>query len=237
MQDAPPVEVLNTGHQSGRFDARPLQRRGMMHQLTETSRAWVLTEAVGENMPDGYRSVGHETRVGYGVGRWHLADDGVESLRTGPWKRGTSRRRSVDITWGLLEDKSTTATLLRFGGHLPAHLDDPDQEAANETALLAMGPLIRELIAEFAPDKSIGSLDFNRELTLARNRKLIERAMRGTGLDLIVPPKPTHHGRTIDGFLANAGDVTMLRPKPGYDHRGAVLHTRIRTHRQEPDQP
>lgn len=237
MRDQPQHDdvTFSDGHQSGRFDANDTQDRAMVDQLTAKCSVAVVTEARGlaRHFPAGWGVVGDETLIAFDSDVWDLLDHGIESAPTPAWRRGGSRRESVEFTWGLLRHRVTGETLLRVGGHLPAHLYLAAQRAANRAALLALGPILRRLIHEHRPDDFDLSCDFNRELRLKRNRDLIERSVRNIGIDvhLIVPPRPTLRLRKVEGFVARRGTCTMLDRKRGYDHRGIRRHSTNRNHR------
>jgi hypothetical protein len=148
-----------------------------------------------------------------------------------PWKRGNSPETTVEIEWALLKHRETGLRLLRFGGHLPAHLFRPTQRKANAAALAGLADALAPVIAATKPDEVTGSFDFNRPLTSTRHAKLITDAVAPLGLRLVVPPKATLGLRTIDGFVTNArcvpvdGATGMLPRQPGFDHRGCRMHT------------
>jgi hypothetical protein len=217
--------ILRDAHQSGHAIALAVDDLAALQGIANAATVGVLTEAVGVKMLDGWASVGHETRVVYDEARWQLMAQGVESAPTPAWKRGRSPRTSVEFAWALLRHKRTGVTLLRVGGHLPAHLYKPSQRRATEAALTALGPLILRLDAQYDPAVITASFDFNRDLTRASQRKLIEDSVAGTGLRLVAPPKSTLGRRTIDGYLTNGplAAVRMLPRVHRYDHRGSVL--------------
>jgi hypothetical protein len=136
--------------------------------------------------------------------------------------------RSSGRSWRPIE---TGLRLLRFGGHLPAHLFRPTQRKANAAALAGLADALAPVIAATKPDEVTGSFDFNRPLTSTRHAKLITDAVAPLGLRLVVPPKATLGLRTIDGFVTNArcvpvdGATGMLPRQPGFDHRGCRMHT------------
>jgi len=235
MRDQPVADVTyGDGHQSGRFDATDVEDRAMVDQLTSKCSVAVVTEGIGlaRHFPAGWGVVGRETIIAFDSDVWELLEHDIESVRTPAWKRGVSNRESVEFTWALLRHRVTGATLLRVGGHLPAHLYRRAQRAANLAALRGLGPILRRLIRDHTPDEVDLSCDFNRELRLRRNRDLIERSVRGVGmpLHLIVPPRSTLRLRKIEGFVATRGVCTMLDRRRGYDHRGIRRRSIIRHH-------
>jgi len=224
--------IIRTDHQSGRFNATAAQQAAMLAQLTRTSSVAVVTEAgsiTSDNIPIGWVRTGDETKVLWDHDKWkHLGgDNGTLTIETPPWKRGKRRESSVKITWASLEDRTTGLVLLRGGGHLPAHLFRPAQKRANDAALAGLAAALAPVIAQLQPDEVTLSFDFNRPLTSATQRRLIEAAVAPLGLRLVAPPKATRGLRVIDGFLTTARlhDVGMLARMPGFDHRGARMRT------------
>ena len=216
--------IVRDAHQSGRFDAPDAQERVMLGNLAHRANVGVVTEAVGLKSLDGWGSYGHETKVLWDDADWTLVASGTESLTTPTWKRGTSRRETVDITWAVLRHRKGPV-LLRLGGHLPAHLIRPSQKAANQAALDALGPLVERLAAEHSPDITTASFDLNRDMRRKSQRLIVREAFKGTGLQLVVPPKGTHNLRKIDALLTT-GDLPraeMLPRVKRYDHRGFAV--------------
>lgn len=217
-------------HQSGRYDATVAQKHHMVDEVVAQCSVAVITEAVGWQLARStWSEVGHETKVIWSDSRWRRQDAGHPQIHTGEWVRGTDHRDYVEIQWALLQHRETGHTLLRAGGHLPAHLYRPAQSRANLAGLRGIPDVLGPVIGDHKPDKVIVSLDFNRELTLKRNHYLIQHAVRGANVPLkvIAPPKGTFGLRKIDGYLTDNGYVTMLDRLPGFDHRGMVLHTQI----------
>jgi len=222
--------IVRDAHQSGRFDAPDAQERKMLGNLARAAIVGVVTEAVhpsGAHLKplDGWKTSGKETKVVWDDSAWDLAASDVESLTTPDWKRGRRAMQSVDITWVLLRHRKTGLTLLRLGGHLPAHLYRASQRAANQAALDALGPLIERLIAEHAPDITTASFDLNRNLRRKSQRLIVREAFKGTGLHLVVPPKGTHRLAKIDALLTSGDlpDPEMLPRVKRYDHRGFAV--------------
>jgi hypothetical protein len=210
------------GHQGGRFDAKVLQRERMLRDNLSKVAVLGVTEAVGLPNISGHKKVGHECKVYYNTTLWKLKDSGVLVLNTNRWVRGKSARRSVEVQWVLLENTSGW-TLLRFIGHLPAHLYLLWQKRANTKALRQLGPGIKKLAKKLNPTEIDLSLDLNRDLRLEKNVTLVKKSLEGTGLHLIVPPKGTLKKRKIDMLAStatNRGPVKMFEKHPGYDHTG-----------------
>lgn len=213
--------IVRDSHQSGFHGATQTQWEDAVLALSSVG---VVTESVGFKAPEGVGSVGRETRILFREDRWTVEHHGVEHITTPRWTRGRDQRETVDITWALLRHRSGLS-LLRFGGHLPAHLFNAAQLAANKTALDGLAGVVEPLQAHYSPDVTTGSLDFNRNLKAASQRRIIREACGETGLRLVVPPKATRRLRTIDGFLTT-GDLAsagMLDRRKGFDHRGASL--------------
>lgn len=220
------------GHQSGRFDAQPRPRLAMNHQIAQTCGVALITEYLGLNfMINGWGDHGAEARIVFDQDLWHAEQVGSVHLKTSPWKRGTDQREGLDIPWALLRSKKFKLTLLRAGGHLPAHLDDHPQEVANTQALHGLGPAFRPVLGDLHPDQVSMSFDFNRQLTLAKNADLINGAVKPLGLHLLVPPGMTHRpNHRIDGFVVSRGSdkQEMLDWVDQYDHRGVRRQRRVR---------
>jgi len=227
--------IIRTAHQSGRFDATAAQQAAMLAQLTARCSVAVVTEAARlrvDDLPETWRQVGTETEVLWDRDQWRSPNFGVLEIPTPPWIRGNTHESSVKITWAGLASKATPSfTLLRGGGHLPAHLFRPAQKRANDAALAGLAAALAPVIAQVQPDEVTLSFDFNRPLTSTTQRRLIEAAVAPLhiqrGLRLVAPPKATRGLRVIDGFLTTARlhDVAMLARMPGLDHRGARMRT------------
>lgn len=217
--------ILRDAHQSGRFDVTTVEAKLMVRSLAEEATVGVVTEAKDLHFAGSWRSVGDETKIAWDDTVWELLDHGVEAVPTPDWKRGTSRRKSVEIAWALLRHRKTGLTLLRLGGHLPAHLFNRAQLAANQAALDALGPLVLRLQAEHSPDITTASFDFNRDMRRRAARRIVREAVKDTGLHLVVPPEGTRGRRKIDAFLTDGplAAVDMLPRSKGFDHRGAAL--------------
>ena len=213
--------------QSGRFDATEAEAGTMLTRARTVATVGACTEAMKLHAPEGWDRAGRESAVFWDTTAWELLDHGVESIPTPPWKRGTSTRTSVEITWALLGHKKTGKTMLRLVGHLPAHLFRPSQRRANLAALSGLRGLIRVLQHEQAPDHTAASFDLNRDLRFKRTRKLVNQSLHGTGLALVVPPKGTHRLRKIDGYLTTCplAVAEMLPRFSGFDHRGFRVRT------------
>lgn len=224
--------VLEDDHQSGRYDAVPRQRLAMNHQIAQTAHLAVITEYQGLKwLIHGWGEHGTESRIVWDQSFWKPRAHGHVSIPTVDWKRGTSKRSSLDIPWVFLEAVDFDLTMLRGGGHTPAHLSDPAQARANEQVLQGLAQKFRPIIGDHHPDQVSLSFDFNRKLTLARNADLINHAAKPLGLHLLVPPGTTHRpANRIDGFLVSKGTdkQEMLDWVPGFDHRGVQRKRRVR---------
>lgn len=217
--------ILRDCHQSGHAIATVEQDQRALAGISAAASVGVLTEAVGIRMLDGWASVGHETKVLWDAAKWVRVANDTESIDTPQWKRGRSARTSVELTWALLQNVKTGITLLRGGGHLPAHLFLGSQRRANQTALDGLAGVLEPLMAEHNPTVTTTSFDLNRAVNTTAQRRIVEKAVQGTGLRLIVPPQHTLGRRTIDAFLTTGklADARMLPRVRGYDHRGTVL--------------
>lgn len=217
--------IIRDAHQSGHAIASVDQDQVALGGIAAAATVGVLTEGVGVRMLDGWACRGHETKVLWNAAKWTRVADGVESIATPAWKRGRSPRESVEITWALLQHVKWGVTLLRAGGHLPAHLFMRSQRAANEAALKGLAGVLEPIMGDHNPNVSTASFDLNRPVNDASQRRAVQSAVEGTGLRLIVPPQPTLGRRTIDAFLTTGplAQAAMLPRVRGYDHRGAVL--------------
>jgi hypothetical protein len=214
-------------HQSGRFDATHDRRLAVGSVIEDAASVGLLTEGVGFALLSGWLSSGNETRVLWRDSSWEMTEHGLEPIATPPWKRGTALRKSVEIPWALLRHRKRGVTLLRGGGHLPAHLFLPKQLAANRAALDGLRAAIVPVIERLQPDQVTLSFDFNRDLRFARQRRIVQRSVRDTGLRLVVPPEGTRLMRKIDAFLTTgeSPECTMLDRSAGFDHRGTCLRS------------
>lgn len=214
--------IVRDSHQSGRFDAKPAERVTMLEGIADAATVGVVTEAVGLDMLDGWKSSGHETKVIWDDAIWELVNHGTESIATTEWKRGTSRRKSVEITWALLRHRKTGLLLLRLGGHLPAHLFRAAQLAANKAALDALAGIILALVARFSPDLITLSMDANRNMRRKPQRRIVREALQGTGLHLVVPPEGTRGRAKIDVAATSSALflAAMFAEVVGFDHTG-----------------
>jgi hypothetical protein len=219
--------LMRDVHQSGRFDATTSRRLTMFTGIAESGSVGLVTEGVGLALLEGWMSSGKETKIVWRARSWERIDHGVESIPTPPWKRGTSHRTSVEVTWALLKHKKHGLSLFRGGGHLPAHLLVPSQRAANQAALNGLKSAILPLVQTFEPDQVTLSFDFNRDLRFVRQRRIVQQSVRQTGLHLVVPPKGTLLLRKIDAFLTTgeSPECTMLDRSDGFDHRGVSLRS------------
>ena len=214
-------------HQSGRFDATTARRLAVGGVIEAAASVALLTEGVGFALLPGWLSSGNETKVLWQDSSWEMRRHGSESIPTPSWKRGTARRTSVEVEWALLRHKRRGITLFRGGGHLPAHLFLPSQRAANQAALDGLKSAIWPIVERLDPDQVTLSFDFNRDLRFARQRRIVQRSVAGTGLHLVVPPEGTRLLRKIDGFLTtgHSRECTMLDRSAGFDHRGVRLRS------------
>lgn len=219
---------MRDAHQSGHATATRKQHQRALAQLTATSSVFALTEARGVPAPAGWRRTSTETALMWDDARWLCHDQDVTRIDTPPWIRGTSHRRTVDLGWTFLEHRAHGRTLLRIGGHHPAHLDDADQAAANAAVLEQLAATLRDLSDRLQPDVLTYSADWNLDMRRAGNAATLASLARRSRLPLapVVPPKPTLgrlRGRTIDAALTTVGrplEVAMLDRVRGYDHRG-----------------
>jgi hypothetical protein len=217
--------ILRDAHQSGRFDATDAEEGRMLGDLDKAANIGLITEAkaiTDDDLPEGWDCEGDETKVVWDAAKWDLVTFAIRSIPTPTWKRGASKRDTVDITVCQMMHAKTDLTLLRLGGHLPAHLFHKAQLAANKAALDALGPLVQSLQAAHSPDVTTASFDLNRDMRRRSQRRIVREAFAGTGLHLVVPPKGTRGLRKIDALLTTAPLATaeMLPKAAGFDHRG-----------------
>lgn len=216
------MTIVDDNWQGGRYDATLAQTRVAVNQIVKSGTIGAMSEALKVSMPDGWLCRGHECKVMWNDAVWKRVESGVIVIDTPPWKRGTSHRVTVELTWVLLKHRTSGATLLRVAGHLPAHLTDPAQRAANAAALKALPKRVMALAHQTGADEVSISLDLNRDLRLQRNQDAMNRLLRGTGLELVIPPKGTFGQRKIDCFIVSTGLHTrhMLESRKGFDHQG-----------------
>jgi hypothetical protein len=214
--------IIEDGWQGGRYDATAVQRRAAVAQMTRWCTVGAMSEAEDISAPEGWNASGQECKVLWDTEEWRKVESGVAHIRTPRWKRGTSERDEVLLTWVLLKHKRTGVLLLRVASHLPAHLADPHQKAANAAALKQLGKIVSTLAGKTGADEVSVTLDLNRDLRLKRNQDLVRRYLRGTGLHLVVPPRGTFGQRKIDCFIVSTGLYTrhMFEPRKGFDHQG-----------------
>jgi hypothetical protein len=218
-------------HQSGRFDATNSRRLVLGGVIEDAASVALPTEGVEFHVLDGWLSFGNESKVLWRDSSWEMKHHGVEKILTPEWKRGNSLRKSVEIVWALLRHKRRRTTLFRGGGHLPAHLSDAKQRAANRAALDGLRAAVWPVVERLEPDQVTLSFDFNRDLRQLPQRHLIQESVRDTNLVLVVPPEGTHGLRKIDGFLTTgrSRECSMLENSAGFDHRGVRLRSRPRS--------
>lgn len=220
-----PTLLIEDDHQSGRFDATKRERLAMNHQIAQTSVVALITEYHGLGFAiNGWGEEGDETRLVWDRDFWNVKDRGAVRIMTGPWKRGANERDDLILPWVLLSSEEYPEfTLLRGGGHTPAHPDDPDQARANEKVFAGLAPGFREIVGDHKPKQTSLSFDTNRQLTVARNVEFINKSVKPLGLHLLVPPGATRKpGHRIDAFVVSRGkdEQNMLNWIDGYDHRG-----------------
>lgn len=216
------MTIVEDNWQGGRYDATLAQTRVAVNQIVKNGSVGAMSEAHKVSMPDGWLARGHECKVMWDDTVWKRIESGVIVIDTPPWKRGTDRRTTVELYWVLLKHRRSGVTLLRIAGHLPAHLSDPAQKAANTAALRALPKAVMALAHQANADEVSISLDLNRDLRLQRNQDAMNRLLRGTKLDLVIPPKGTFGQRKIDCYIVSTGLHTrhMLEPRKGFDHQG-----------------
>lgn len=217
--------ILRDVHQSGHAPADGGQDVAALGGLAAAATVGLVTEARTVKMLEGWDSAGQETKVVWNTAKWSRIAHGIEDIPTPPWKRGTAHRTTFEVSWALLRNVKSGLLLLRGGGHLPVHLFLPAQLAANNAALNGLAEVVNRLIEENAPAVTTFSFDFNRNLRRRTHRRIVNKAIAGTGLHLVIPPQNTLGHRTIDAHLTTGdlAQVAMLPRVRGYDHRGIVL--------------
>lgn len=215
--------IIEDAWQGGRFDATRAERAVAVRRIIASGCTVAgMSEAKDLRVPAGWEMHGDESRVFFDTSVWTPRRAGTIVIRTGNWRRGASERDTVEFPWVPLVHPRSKVRLLRAVGHFPAHLTDPDQKAANTTALKALPERIAALMASTGADECSLSMDLNRDLRLKRNQDLVRRSFKGTGLHLVIPPKGTYGQRKIDCFLVTTGLYVrhMLAPAKGFDHQG-----------------
>lgn len=216
------MTIIEDGWQGGRFDATAIQNRAAVNQIARTCTIGAMSEAVNISAPDDWMARGRECKVLWNNTVWRQSENGVLSLPTPEWVRGTRKTDSVDLTWVLVTHRRRKVKLARVAGHFPAHLVDRQQKAAHDAALKQLGKTLEALYRKTGADELSCSLDLNLDLRLQRNRDKVERVLRGTGLHLVVPPRGTYGQRKIDCFIVSSGLYTrhMFDKRKGFDHQG-----------------
>lgn len=215
---------MRTGGQGGRFDATNNQDKKMTGQLDDLCTNFVLTEGMGVKPPRGWAVNGVETRSYFDKKVWERRGDPIKLFIDTPnWIRGTRHMSHVPLELVFLHNDDRT--LLLGGGHLPAHLNEKAQRLANEAALAGLKKKLLPVMKDLNPDITTLFFDVNRDLKLEKNRELLNKAVRGTGLKLVKLPKPDLGGRFISCFLTtgNKPHAEMIDRISGYDHRGGLL--------------
>lgn len=216
----PAPDKRGHGWQAGRFTATKTQHDNMFNVLSQECSVFGISEAVGVEIPTGLQAVGGESRIVWDTKIRHLVHDGVIHIPTPLWKRGTSLRHSVELWWALLANNTNPdQTLLALAAHPPAHLHNL---LANRAFFRKLAPEVIGLQAKYDPKRTRITMDANRKMQKARQQKYVTQHLVGTGLNLAVPPKPTHGRNTIDLMATTEehSDLVMFKPLPGYDHTG-----------------
>jgi hypothetical protein len=198
----------------------------MMDQIVANSSTAVLTEGMGVKPARGWGMRGRETRQYWNKNKWDFHEVLHCFIDTPTWVRGTREMRHVPLELVLLSHDEVS--LLLGGGHLPAHLSKASQRVANEVALAGLKSAVLPLIKEYQPTVTTLFFDVNRDLRLEKNRELLKKSVRGTGLKLVALPKPDLGGRKISCFFTDGlkPEAEMLHRIPGYDHRGGLLRVK-----------
>jgi hypothetical protein len=195
----------------------------MLRKNAQRCSKFGISEAVNRQPLHGWAMEGDECVTTWDTKVWRLVDAVTIALPTPTWRRGTARRSSVRLEAVKLEHIDGGWTLADITAHLPAHLAKVFQQRANREALRKMGPAIIRLQAQWQPDETELAMDANRDMRLKRNRRLVRKALEGTGMKLVIPPEGTHGKRKIDVRASTSdhhGKGRMFRMRPGFDHRG-----------------
>lgn len=228
--------IVDDVHWSGKFKASAKQWKAAGRKVAETATVAAFTEARGTRIDlpgwDQFlppHSAGTDCTILWDETSWRLA--GPEKDATG-WVMLTSRswptRSGVVAPWVLLTDVDTGRTLLRLAAHFPAGVQSgdrfrkaPARVAAWVSGVGSLGRTVRDLQAELSPDETTFSADFNVHLGRAHWRAYVNHALKGTGMRLVVPSRPTHAG----GRVIDAHASTMHPPRlhaDGFDHTGVL---------------
>ena len=179
-----------------------------------------------------------DTRVG------RIADRGHTTLSRGHGKA----RSTIVLTWAVIE-LHRGGRLLRAVFHAPASVQHgrvfsrARADTENVTAWIAcldeLPRVLCDLIAEHDPDETTLSADWNVHLGLLAWRRKINRALKPTGLRLIVPARATiGRTRVIDAHASTmrrrpmAWALRVLDFWRGWDHRGVLARLKSRRRRR-----
>lgn len=208
----------------GKFSATPKQWDALGQQMHNLADSGAASETVGHEQAltgNGWRAHAHlDVTNAWNRRVWHKRAETVLHIDTPEWHRGSLPQSSVDLPCVLLEDANEGWSMLAWAGHFPAH---PEQERARLAAVKGLKDALDEQRREWKPDELLGRADWNLELTLPRNRTLIEYR----DLHLVIPSRPTHGQHTIDGWLTTMRGTARTLPKnPGFDHAPVLGHFR-----------
>lgn len=213
------------GHQGGFHGVTARQHSAMIGQMTSRCDVFGATEQTGRTGKPGWAHVGGECKIYYDRDAWDLADHGEVTIRTGPWKRGTEDRLSSVIPWAALTHQNG-GSLLMGEMHLPAHLADRNQLRANIRTLEGLEEAFAPIVHAHDVDEFLIGSDLNRDIRLSKNMRLVQEAVDGLGLRVLLPPSKTIRGvlgRRIDTIMTTRRlhtGVSMVDWLHGYDHRG-----------------
>jgi hypothetical protein len=237
------MRAMIDSHHSGRYDATDAQWRAMLSELAEAS-VFSGTEAagvkLGQLLPDAARffRVG-DSFVGWKHEHWRLLGDFPVMLTQKSWSPGGNiRRHGVPMPCVLLEDRSSGAVLLRGAFHGPSGIqggagwsrkaEDRDNVAAAKDVLSNLESSLRHMRGLFHPDHFTIAADWNAHLEVNEWARRINAALDPVPhMRIVVPIKPTHGDRAIDGH-ATTLPVRARRvgqKMAGFDHRRETIRT------------
>lgn len=235
---------MKDGHVSGFHDASPEEWKTLFEGVSKVGTSVVgATECRGDVAPFNWNQWrpkgmdGAECSILWDRDTWGqvmpaLDHRGGLRLTALTFFTGKGHERpGVVATWALLRRHRDNLLLLRVVAHFPASVQAGDRFSRKTRrrlawldALRGLRREVRRLRRELGPAEVTVSCDWNVDLTRKAWRRLINTALRGTGLRLKPPTEGTHGRRAIDAHATTlrAQAVHVLKPASGFDHRPVV---------------
>lgn len=237
------MRAMIDSHHSGRYDATDAQWRPMLSKLAESS-VFSGTEAAGvelgkllPNTARHYRA--GDSFVGWDHSTWTKIGHFPIILTKRSWSPGGKIvRHGVQMPCVLLRDRGTDDVLLRGAFHGPSgvqggggwsgKIEDRDNVRAGRDVLLNLERSLRHLNLLFKPDHITIAADWNVHLELDEWEQRINSALSVVeDLHLVIPAKPTHKDRAIDGHATTlpVRSRSTGSKMDGFDHRRETIRT------------